>query len=176
MCAAHEKRLSASCAFLLLRSRASKPHCSHSLAHPAALALARHTGIPITLRRDYGLAKDVSRHLTSNYGTRALQVAEVAKAGAPALGARLSPRFPFIYAEVAFAVQHEYAVHAEDVLARRTRLAFLNAAEAAAAAPGVIALMGDLLGWDGARRREEAAAVARFLETMSATPQQPAAG
>ena len=131
--------------------------------------------IPVTLRETYGMDKEVAQHLSANYGTRALQVAEIAKAGAPALGARLSPRFPFIYAEVAFAVQHEYAVHAEDVLARRTRLAFLNAAEAAAAAPGVIALMGDLLGWDGIRRREEAAAVARFLETMSAAPQPAAA-
>jgi glycerol-3-phosphate dehydrogenase len=132
--------------------------------------------IPITLRETYGLEKEVAAHLAANYGTRSLQVAELARSGelarwgGPALSARISPRFPFIFAEVVFAVQHEYAVHAVDVLARRTRLAFLNAAEARAAVPAVVELMGRLLGWSAARRGEEEAAVARFLDTMTATP------
>lgn len=136
--------------------------------------------IPVTLRESYGMDKEVAAHLAANYGTRALQVAEIAKAGvlcggasaAPhaGLGGRISPRFPVIFAEVVFAVQHEYAVHAVDVLARRTRLAFLNAAEAGRVAPEVIGVMGACLGWSTERKREEAEEVKRFLETMSAEP------
>ena len=127
--------------------------------------------IPVTLRESYGLDKEVAKHLAANYGTRALQVAELAR-GDPALGARLCARFPFIAAEVVFAVEHEYAVRAVDVLARRTRLAFLNAAEAAEAAPAVLRIMAPLLGWGAERVREEGQRVAEFLATMSATPGQ----
>jgi len=44
-------------------------------------------------------------------------------------------------AEIIFAVRHEYAQTVEDVLARRTRLLFLNAKAAIAAAPTVAAIM-----------------------------------
>ena len=125
--------------------------------------------IPVTLRESYGLDKEVAKHLAANYGTRALQVAELAR-GDPALGARLCARFPYIAAEVVFAVEHEYAVRAVDVLARRTRLAFLNAAEAAEAAPAVLRIMAPLLGWGAERVREEGERVAEFLATMSANP------
>jgi glycerol-3-phosphate dehydrogenase len=121
--------------------------------------------IPVTLRETYGMDRDVARHLSSNYGTRALQVAELA-AATPALGVRLSPRHPYLRAEVVFAVEHEYAQTAVDVLARRTRLAFLDAAAARAALPGVIATMAPLLGWSAARKTAEQRAGEAFLDTM----------
>ena len=49
-------------------------------------------------------------------------------------------------AMVRFAVRHEYARTVEDVLARRSRLLFLDARAAARAAPGVAAVMADELG------------------------------
>ena len=125
----------------------------------------RYDRIAITLRETYGLPKDVAKHLMSNYGTRALQLAELAKA-APALAARVSTRHPFILAEVVFAVEHEYARAAVDVLARRMRLAFLNAADAADAAPLVIATMAPLLGWSDAEQKAQAAAVDAYLLGM----------
>mgnify|MGYP000741689884 CR=1 FL=1 len=57
--------------------------------------------IPVTLREVYGFSKDVAKHLTVNYGTRALQVAELAK-DKPALARRLNPSYPFLAAEVVF--------------------------------------------------------------------------
>lgn len=84
----------------------------------------------------------------------------------PALGERLSPRYPFIAAEVVFAVEQEYALTAVDVLARRTRLAFLNAEEARAALPAVLDLMAPLLGWDAAAREREHARATDFLLGM----------
>ena len=49
-------------------------------------------------------------------------------------------------AMVRFAVRHEYARSVEDVLARRSRQLFLDAAQAAAAAPAVAAVLRDELG------------------------------
>ncbi|HNN33815.1 MAG TPA: glycerol-3-phosphate dehydrogenase C-terminal domain-containing protein, partial [Ottowia sp.] len=46
-------------------------------------------------------------------------------------------------AMVRFAVRHEYARTVEDVLARRSRLLFLDAAEAARAAPAVARVLGE---------------------------------
>ena len=80
--------------------------------------------------------------------------------------ARLARRHPFVAAEVVFAVEAEYARTAVDVLARRTRLAFLDAAAARAALPGVIATMAPLLGWSAARKTAEQRAGEAFLDTM----------
>ena len=49
-------------------------------------------------------------------------------------------------AMVRFAVRHEYARNVEDVLARRSRLLFLDAREAAAAAPAVAEVLASELG------------------------------
>jgi glycerol-3-phosphate dehydrogenase len=129
--------------------------------------------IPITLRESYGFEKDVAKHLSMSYGTRAVQVAEIARAHPP-LAARLHPRYPFLAAEVVFAAEFEYAMTAVDVLARRTRLAFLNAAAAREATPEVVRLLGEYYGWGSGRRREEAERTLKFIEGMDAPP--PAVG
>ena len=125
--------------------------------------------ITVTLRETYGLDKDVAKHLVHNYGTRALQVAQIA-ASRPSgdLTRRLVRKLPYLRAEVVFAVQQEMACRAVDFIARRSRLAFTDTDSSAASTDAVVALMGDELGWSAARRSEEKEAVAAFLLTMSA--------
>ena len=53
----------------------------------------------------------------------------------PVIGVRLHPEFPYIESEVRYAVK-EYARTAFDVLARRTRISFLNVLAADEALPG----------------------------------------
>lgn len=53
-------------------------------------------------------------------------------------------------AMVRFAVRHEFARCTEDVLARRCRLLFLDAAAAARAAPAVAAIVAEETGRDAA--------------------------
>jgi len=60
----------------------------------------------------------------------------------------IHPSLPNISAEIVWAVQHEMAITVEDVLARRTRILFLDAAAAIAAAPMVAQLMAKELGKD----------------------------
>ncbi|WP_418982917.1 FAD-dependent oxidoreductase [Alistipes sp.] len=68
----------------------------------------------------------------------------------PALGEKLSPKYDYTLAEAVWAVREEMALTVEDVLARRVRLLFVDAREAAAAAPKVAAVMARELGRDQA--------------------------
>mmetsp|Transcript_19885 Transcript_19885/g.38996 ORF Transcript_19885/g.38996 Transcript_19885/m.38996 type:complete len:646 (-) Transcript_19885:718-2655(-) len=127
--------------------------------------------VTVTLREDYGFDRDIAEHLVTSYGTRALQIAEIIKHGYPTRGKGLHPKrlvakHPVLEAEVAFAVKHEYALSATDVLARRTRLAFVDHDAAVEALPTVINLMGTMLGWSRAKRAEEHKSAMEFLETM----------
>jgi glycerol-3-phosphate dehydrogenase len=104
------------------------------------------------LAAQYGLAEDTARHLQLAYGGRAPRVAELAAAK---LGRRLAEGHPHIEAEVVWAVRQEMALTAMDVLARRTRLAFIETRAALAALPRTIELMAKELRWDEKRRARE---------------------
>jgi len=65
----------------------------------------------------------------------------------PELDRRLDAALPYRAAEVVWAVRSEMARTVEDVLARRTRALFLNAAAAICMAPAVAELMAQELGW-----------------------------
>jgi len=123
----------------------------------------------IKLIQQYGLETDVAQHLAASYGDRAWAVAALAQATGerwPVFGKRLSTGYPYLEAEIKFAVRKEYAETAVDVLARRTRLAFVNAQAALDALPRVIDIMADELKWSKARKKEEYDNGAKFLEFM----------
>lgn len=112
----------------------------------------------INLIQHFGVETDVAKHLTESYGDRAWTVAALSSPTEqrfPVRGERLSPLYPFIDGEVRYAVRHEYAQTAVDVLARRTRLAFLNAQAALEALPKVIDIMAGELKWDSKRKEVE---------------------
>ena len=114
----------------------------------------------INLIQHFQLPADVAKHLAHNYGDRAWTVAAQAK------NERLSPEMPFIDSEILYAVRHEYAQTAADVLSRRTRMAFLNVEAAVKALPKVIDVMGAELKWGKERRETEWKDTMVFLESM----------
>ena len=117
----------------------------------------------------YGLDTDVAKHLSDNYGDRAWTVCSLAEPTGeswPMHGRKLSPQYPFIDAEVRYAVRNEYAQTAIDVLARRTRLSFLNARAALDALPRIVEIMGEELGWSYRERKEQTKKAAKFLKSM----------
>ncbi|KAF9975888.1 mitochondrial glycerol-3-phosphate dehydrogenase [Actinomortierella ambigua] len=131
----------------------------------------------IRLIQQFGLETDTAQHLANSYGDRAWAVASLATPTGlrwPVFGKRLSPQYPYIEAEVRYAVRREFACTAVDVLARRTRLAFLNASAALEALPRVIDIMADELHWSEARKQQEAEDAKQFLTTMG-MPVQPIA-
>ena len=112
----------------------------------------------INLIQHFGVETDVAKHLTESYGDRAWTVAALSSPTEkrfPVRGERISPLYPFVDGEVRYAVRHEYAQTAVDVIARRTRLAFLNAQAALEALPKVIDIMAAELKWDNKRKEVE---------------------
>mmetsp|Transcript_1284 Transcript_1284/g.5473 ORF Transcript_1284/g.5473 Transcript_1284/m.5473 type:complete len:212 (+) Transcript_1284:1310-1945(+) len=133
--------------------------------------------ILVALKNDYGLAHDVAKHLVGNYGTRALQIAEIVRQNkygvappssskAASFAKRLSPRYPYLEAEVVFACEQEYAGSPIDVVARRTRLAFVDAEEARKAAPRIVEIMSRIHRWSWAEREAALHDVDDFLDTF----------
>ena len=123
----------------------------------------------INLIQHFGLETEVAKHLTESYGDRAWTVAALCEgtdARFPVRGVRISALYPFVDGEVRYAVRHEYAQTPVDVLARRTRLSFLNAQAALEALPNVIDLMAAELGWDGSRKEREWKDTVSFLASM----------
>ncbi|KAJ5660773.1 Glycerol-3-phosphate dehydrogenase [Penicillium longicatenatum] len=123
----------------------------------------------INLIQHYGLETDVAQHLTESYGDRAWQVAALSaptNARFPVRGQRISALYPFVDGEVRYAIRHEYAQTAVDVIARRTRLAFLNAEAALEALPKVIDLMGEELSWSNQRKELEWNDSISYLRSM----------
>jgi glycerol-3-phosphate dehydrogenase len=111
-----------------------------------------------------GFSQDVAEHLHRAYGARAQAVAQLAAEG---YGNRLAVAWPYLEAEVIYAVRHEMACTPLDVLARRTRLAFLDTSAALGAVPRVVELMGRELGWNPDKAALELAnAKSRILEAI----------
>ena len=129
--------------------------------------------VVVTLREEYQIPKDVAEHLVKNYGTRALQIGEMVHPSSRFFESnlyherfgplKLSSAFPFLEAEVVFACRQEYALCAVDVLARRTRLAYLDAEEAAKCIDRVVDIMGKELSWSWRRKKREKAEARSFI-------------
>jgi len=127
-----------------------------------------HETLALRISQRFDLSWDVAQHLARSYGTRAFDVLDFvdrdnvkgSRSGLykhyPRLyeGAAATTGYPYLEAEVAYAIDREYAVTPADVLARRTRLAFLNSTAARLTLPRVVDIMAERLGWDEARRLE----------------------
>mmetsp|Transcript_99547 Transcript_99547/g.287343 ORF Transcript_99547/g.287343 Transcript_99547/m.287343 type:complete len:338 (+) Transcript_99547:2-1015(+) len=143
-----------------------------------------HENMAVRLSQEFDLAYDVAQHLVRNYGTRAAEVLsyvepESIKGSRSGLykhyprlyeGAAATTGYPYLEAEVRYAVEKEYAVSPADILARRTRLAFLNSTAAKLALPRVVEIMGDHFGWDSSRRAAETRQAERVLNSDFAGP------
>ncbi|KAF8059578.1 FAD dependent oxidoreductase-domain-containing protein [Lyophyllum atratum] len=123
----------------------------------------------IGLIQRYGLETEVAKHLSESYGDRAWTVCALAEPTGknwPLHGKRINSQYPYIEAEVRYAVNHEYAQTAVDVLARRTRLCFLNVQAALDALPRVVDIMADELHWSYSERKKQIADAVEFFGTM----------
>ncbi|TAN04546.1 MAG: FAD-dependent oxidoreductase [Rhodanobacteraceae bacterium] len=115
---------------------------AHSACRTRELRLVGAEGfdehLPQALATRHHLDADIADHLAHAYGGLAEQLLE--EAGAAGMR-RLAADHPYIEAEVCWAQRHEMAITAEDVLARRMRLAFLDARAATEARPRVQAML-----------------------------------
>ena len=106
-----------------------------------------------------GVRAEVANHLASAYGGRSWDVLALAKPTGkryPRFGIPLAEGYPYVEAEVRYACR-EHAVTIEDILSRRTRLAFLNAEAARDAVPRVAEILTEELGWTAEERNRQLA-------------------
>ncbi|NJP93589.1 glycerol-3-phosphate dehydrogenase/oxidase [Nonomuraea sp. FMUSA5-5] len=108
------------------------------------------------IAEDHDLDVDTVAYLVRRYGNLAMEVLDLVRDD-PALGEPLIEPGPWLRAEVCYAVTHEGALHAEDIVARRTRMLIESSDLADQAAPVIAELMAGVLGWDRARVEEEIA-------------------
>jgi glycerol-3-phosphate dehydrogenase len=101
-----------------------------------------------------GIESDIAIHLVATYGSRAIEVARLAKKDRSA-GARLIEGRPEIVAQVDFAMEQELAGSACDVLCRRTQISLRDHQNGLSALDTVVARMQSALGWSSERAEEE---------------------
>lgn len=102
-------------------------------------------------------------HLANRYGGRSRVLVAMIQAE-PALATLLAPGYPFIEAEVLYAVRYEMALTLETVLTRRVPLRLHDTQAAAAATERVAAIMASELDWSNDVR---STAVTRFQEILA---------
>ena len=110
----------------------------------------------------------VAKHLAAAYGDRARAVTRLAEERG--LGRRLTRGHPELEAEVVYAAHHEWCETAEDFIARRTRMAFVDVAATEQALPRVVELLAQEKGWGVWRRRRETARTKKFLASFNGVP------
>lgn len=118
------------------------------------------------LIQKYSITEEVADHLATTYGGQAWEVCELSKP--EQVGVLITPDYPYIEAEIIYACR-EYACTIEDILSRRTRLAFLNQKAALKAVPKVAEVMAKELGWTKDVTTKQITAATQYVESYSGT-------
>lgn len=118
----------------------------------------------IHIQSNYRVDASTASMLTSCYGSRASDVCDLANID-KSLRKRIANQHPWIMAQVVYACREEHARSVTDVLSRRTRLCQVDVLAAHNVTPKLVRRMGDELGWNLDRRREETRRTKVFLES-----------
>ena len=89
-------------------------------------------------------ARDISMHLTENYGSDAIKIEALLKEKS-SFREKLHPDFPFLVGEIIWTIREEMALKIDDFLSRRTRWLLLDARSCIAIAPKVAQIMAEEL-------------------------------
>jgi len=123
------------------------------------------------IARAFGVHKVRIEHLLNRYGTMTDELLDLIRSR-PELGEPLPGADDYLGAEVVYAATHEGAVHLDDVLARRTRISIEAWDRGVSAAPVAARLMGEVLGWDDARVKQEVAYYVKRVTAERASQEQ----
>jgi len=115
------------------------------------------------MAQESGLTNETISHLLSRYGSLISELLELI-AEDPKLGKQLDPELPYLKAEIVYAASHEGARSVDDVISRRTRLAFEAENHGVHLADAITTLIGPVLGWNAKAKRESIAAYEQLVE------------
>lgn len=145
------------------------------------------------LIHEYRIPLKLAKHLSHNYGSRASIILELYHQSdynklpitlaanddfKPSLTTSTDEHNlsyqsfdePFTIAELKYSLKYEYIRTPVDFLARRTRLAFLNAREALSAVDGVVEIMKNDLQWDSKTTEQMRAEAKDYIGKMGISP------
>ncbi len=105
----------------------------------------------------------------STYGSDAEKIRNLIRE-TPILGARIHEEYPYLQAQVVWAVKNEMAQTLEDVLARRLGILFVNARAALLMADKVTELMAEILGKDQHWKAQQISAFQSLAQNYLLTP------
>ncbi len=83
----------------------------------------------------------ITRNLVLGNPLERIRVMNELISQSPSLQELIHPAYPYTKAEIVYALRYEMAITLEDILARRTRLLFLDAAAAVEIAPVIVSIM-----------------------------------
>lgn len=119
------------------------------------------------IAQEFGLDERTVVHLLNRYGSMISEVLELI-ASDKKLAKPLSPTLPYLKAEIVYAASHEGAMSVDDVISRRTRLAFEAPHAGVDLADEIATLIAPELGWGA---KEKKASVAQYREQVEAEVQ-----
>ena len=109
------------------------------------------------IAQQFGLETHTVEHLLNRYGSLIEEILELVAQDA-SLAELLDEDLPYIKAEIVYAASHEGAMSVEDVIARRTRIAFELDDQGVSVAESVADLIGPVLKWSAQERAESVTA------------------
>ena len=115
------------------------------------------------IAEESGLDLETVTHLLNRYGSMISEILELI-VSQPGLAKKLHKDLPYIKAEIYYAASHEGAQTVDDVISRRTRIAFEARNHGAELANDVAGIIAPVLGWSAKDRRESVAAYEDLVE------------
>ncbi|PID39571.1 MAG: glycerol-3-phosphate dehydrogenase [Proteobacteria bacterium] len=109
----------------------------------------------------------VGTHLATVYGSRAREVATIARSE-PGASDRVDSELPYVWAEATHAGRHELCCTLEDFMVRRTHLFYRCRDQGLAVAERAAEILGKELGWDASERKAQVAAYEARVEANNA--------
>ena len=110
-----------------------------------------------------GLDSQTVTHLLNRYGSLISEILDLIKRD-PSLAQKLDADLPYIKAEIYYAVSHEGARTVDDVISRRTRIAFEAHNQGFDLADAIAEIIAPVLGWSAKERRASVAAYESLVE------------
>ena len=115
------------------------------------------------LATDSGLSVETITHLLNRYGSMISEILELVEE-TPSLSKKLAADLPYIKAEIYYAASHEGARSVDDVISRRTRIAFEAHNYGVELTESIAEIIAPVLGWSTRERKASVAAYESLVE------------
>ena len=112
---------------------------------------------------DSGLSVESITHLLNRYGSMINEILDLVKE-TPSLAKKLAADLPYIKAEIYYAASHEGARSVDDVISRRTRIAFEAHNYGVELTEAIAEIIAPVLGWSAKERKASVAAYESLVE------------